>query len=139
VSDAAPHSGGCLCGAVRFEVRGPWLTAGYCHCTRCQGRTGTGSSVNGIVAARDFAVVAGAERVRTWRPPGGYPKAFCGDCGAHLYSGEPGGAKTVGVRFGALDADPGIAPAWRQWLSSAPSWIPIPDDGLPRFPGGRPD
>jgi hypothetical protein len=43
----------------------------------------------------------------------------------------------VGVRFGALDGDPGIAPRWRQWLSSAPDWAPIPDDGLPRYPETR--
>ena len=42
--------------------------------------------------------------------------------------------RVVGVRFGALHGDPGIAPQWRQWLSSAPDWVPIPDDGLPRFP-----
>jgi hypothetical protein len=43
----------------------------------------------------------------------------------------------VGVRLGALDGDPGIAPRWRQWLSSAPGWAPIPDDGLPRYPETR--
>jgi hypothetical protein len=132
-------TGSCLCGAVRFEVRAPFSTAGYCHCTRCQRRTGTGASVNGLVAARDVAVVAGADAIRTWQPPDGFPKSFCGICGAHLFSGVPGGSGRAGVRFGALDGDPGIAPSWRQWISSAPSWSPIPDDGLQRFAEGRPD
>jgi hypothetical protein len=43
------------------------------------------------------------------------------------------------VRFGALDGDPGIAPRFRQWISSAAPWDPIPDDGLTRYPAGRPD
>jgi hypothetical protein len=43
----------------------------------------------------------------------------------------------MGVRFGALHGDPGITPRWRQWISSAAEWAPIPDDGLPRFDGPR--
>jgi hypothetical protein len=43
------------------------------------------------------------------------------------------------VRFGALDGDPGIAPTYRQWIASAAAWDPIPDDGLTRHRGGRPD
>src|SRR3712207_6989449 len=42
-----------------------FMTAGYCHCRRCQRRTGTTSSVNAVVAGDGFAVVAGAEHVRT--------------------------------------------------------------------------
>lgn len=131
-------TGGCLCGAVRFEVREPFSTAGYCHCTRCQRRTGTGSSVNGLVAASAVAVVAGADAIGTWQPPDGFPKSFCARCGAHLFSGVPGGPGHVAVRFGALDDEPGIEPAWRMWTSSAPAWSPVPDDGLERFPRGRP-
>ena len=76
--------------------------------------------------------------LRIWRPPDGLPKSFCAVCGGHVFSGEPGAPETiVGVRFGALHGDPGIQPRWRQWLSSAPEWAPVPDDGLPRFDGKR--
>ena len=37
----------------------------------------------------------------------------------------------VGVRMGALHGDPEVEPQWRQWLSSAPDWVAVPDDGLP--------
>ncbi len=139
MSDAAVHTGGCLCGAVRFEVRAPFDTAGYCHCTRCQRRTGVGFSVNGLVAARHVVVVAGADAIGTWHPSGGHPKSFCSACGAHLFSGAPGGDGVCGVRFGALDEAPGVEPEWHMWTSSAPAWSPVPDDGLARHPGGRPD
>lgn len=133
-----PRTGGCNCGTVRFEVRGPFTTAGYCHCTRCQRRTGTGSSAGAFVDAGDFVVVQGADAVRTWRPPDGMPKSFCVHCGGHLFSGEPGADGIVGVRLGALDDDPGIRPQWRQWVSSAVAWEAIPDDGLPRYDGDLP-
>ncbi|HEU4658006.1 MAG TPA: GFA family protein [Capillimicrobium sp.] len=136
-SPTCPLTGGCLCGAVRFEVRAPFETAGYCHCTRCQRRTGTGSSVNGRVAADAFAIVEGAPLVRTWTPPDGQPKSFCAECGGHLFSG-PSAHGTVGVRLGAIDGDPGIRPQWRQWTESAAVWEPLPDDGLPSHPQRRP-
>jgi hypothetical protein len=93
--------------------------------------------MNGILGASGVELLAGAGELRTWRPATGLSKSFCGVCGGHVYSGDLGSDGLVGVRFGALDEDPGIAPRWRQWLSSATPWAPIPDDGLPRFDGPR--
>ena len=50
-----PLTGSCLCGAVRFEIVEPLVGAGYCHCTRCQRRTGTAASVNGSLRAAPSA------------------------------------------------------------------------------------
>lgn len=132
-----PLTGGCACGAVRFEVTAPFQTAGYCHCHRCQRRSGMTSSLGAMVDAAAFAVVEGAAELRSWTPPGGRSKAFCVRCGGHLFSGELGVTETIGVRLGAVDGDPGIRPSWHQWVDSAPDWDPLPDDGLPRFPGPR--
>lgn len=139
VSPENPLTGGCNCGAVRFEVRAPFAAAGYCHCTRCQRRTGTAASPAGTVASEAVAIVQGAEHVRAWEPEGGWPKLFCELCGSHLFAGHPGEGDGVGVRFGALDGDPGIRPQFHQWVASAPAWEPLPDDGLPRHEGPRPD
>ena len=132
-----PTTGSCACGAVRFEVTEPFESAGYCHCKRCQQRSGTLWSVNAITRGPAFRIVSGREAVRTWQPPDGLPKAFCGECGGHLYSGDPDSDGIVGIRLGAVDGDPGIRPSWRQWLESAPDWEPIPDDGLQRFQRSR--
>ena len=132
-SRESPLGGGCACGAVRFEVTAPFETAGYCHCKRCQRRSGALWALNGAVAADAFAIVEGADAIRTWAPPDGLPKAFCAHCGGHVYAGAPGAGPIVGVRLGAVDGDPGIRPQWHQWVESAPAWEPLPDDGLPRF------
>jgi hypothetical protein len=118
---------------VRFAVTAPFQTAGYCHCKRCQRRSGTMWTLNATVESSEFTIVAGADALATWRPPEGRPKSFCEICGGHVYSGDPDRDATVGVRLGAVDGDPGIRPRWHQWLESAPDWEPIPDDGLPRF------
>jgi hypothetical protein len=131
----APLTGSCACGEVAFEVTAPFDTAGYCHCKRCQRRSGALWSMNAIVPADGFAITRGRERVRSWSPPDeGLPKAFCAECGGQLYSD---GGDFIVVRLGLVDGDPGIKPQWRQWLESAPAWEPIPDDGLPRFPQRR--
>ena len=94
-------------------------------------------TLGGIVAAGGFELLEGAEKIRTWRPLDGLPKSFCEECVGHVFSGDPENGPVVGVRFGAIDGDPGIRPEWHQWVSSAPAWDPVPDDGLPRFSESR--
>jgi hypothetical protein len=132
-----PLTGGCMCGGVRFEVTEPLTEAGYCHCTRCQRRTGTGSSAQARVAPGAFRVVQGEDLVRTWRPERGFPKSFCSVCGGHLYSQSPDDPSIIAVRLGAFDGDPGIRPEYHQRVATAAAWEPLPDDGLPRHDGPR--
>jgi len=129
--------GGCGCGAVRFEVTAPLVSAIYCHCTRCQRRTGTAASASAHVEPGSFHVIAGDDRLRAWRPAGGFEKWFCGDCGSALFSRHPTDPSVVAVRLGAFDRDPGIRPGVRQYVAYAAPWEPIPDDGLPRYPEAR--
>ena len=132
-----PLTGGCLCGGVRFEVTEPLLGAGYCHCTRCQRRTGTAAAASGRVAPGSLRVVQGEELVRSYQPDDGFAKEFCGSCGSALWSCHPTDPDVIGVRLGAFDGDPGIRPSYHQFVDYAACWAPIPDDGLPRYPEGR--
>jgi hypothetical protein len=130
-------TGTCNCGAVVLELTGPPLGASYCHCTRCQRRTGTAASANVAYPAQAVRIVSGEDRIRSWEPATGSPKFFCGDCGSALFARPRDGA-TVGVRLGILDGDPGVRPSRRQFTAYAAAWEPIPDDGLPRFPERAP-
>jgi len=130
-------TGGCLCGAVRYEVTEPPVSASYCHCTRCQRRTGTAASANARVAPGSLRIVAGEELVREWVPEGGAAKCFCSACGGALWSKDRDGLP-AGVRLGTFDHDPGVRPQWRQFVAYAAPWEPIPDDGLPRYDETRP-
>jgi hypothetical protein len=122
---------------VRFEVSAPLTEAGYCHCTRCQRRTGTGSSAQARVAPGSFRIVQGDDLVRVWRPERGFSKAFCSNCGSALYSQSPDDPSIVAVRLGVFDGDPGIRPQYRQRVATAAVWEPLPADGLPRYDGPR--
>ncbi|MCW3020051.1 MAG: glutathione-dependent formaldehyde-activating [Solirubrobacterales bacterium] len=136
-SPSMPLQGGCLCGAVRFEITAPFISAGYCHCTHCQRRTGTGSSANGRVPQAGFRLLQGQERLRSFQPAGGVPKLFCEACGSALFSGDPPADPQVAVRLGTLDRDPGTRPQFRQFVDSAAPWEPVPQDGLERHRRSR--
>lgn len=133
-----PLSGGCLCGAVRFLVTGPFRRAGYCHCERCRRHSGTAAGVQGRVARADFRLLAGAERLVVYRPASGAAvKTFCGTCGSSLFGGEWPEGDEVSIRLGALDGDPGIRPGYHTFVDSRAPWDEIRDD-LPRYPGPLP-
>jgi hypothetical protein len=132
-----PLVGGCLCGGVRFEVDGRPLNASYCHCTRCQRRTGTAASAQARFAPGSLRIVAGEDLVRDYAPPDGWVKSFCGTCGSALWSRDAESGM-VGIRLGVFDGEPGIRPEYRQFVAYAAAWEPIPEDGLPRYPERRP-
>ena len=138
-ADATPLTGGCLCGGVRFSLATAPALASYCHCTRCQGRTGSAASAQAIVDGEGFTLKQGAALVQGWRhPDGGMEKCFCRECGAHLFSRHPESKIVISVRMSAFDDDPGVRPSFRIFVAFAPPWEPIPDDGLERFPESRP-
>ena len=136
---ATELNGGCLCGGVRFEVSEPLVSSGYCHCTRCQRRTGTAASASGRVAPGSLTLLSGEELLSSWDPPDhGFSKVFCSGCGSHLWSQSQDDPEIKSIRLGAFDGDPGIRPSTRQFVAYAAAWEPIPDDGLPRYPEHRP-
>ena len=133
-----PLTGGCLCGAVRFEVTEPLVSSGYCHCTRCQRRTGTAASPGARIAPGSLRVLAGEEHIRAYEPEDGFAKVFCTACGSSLWSRSQEDPDVYSIRLGAFDGDPGIRPTYRQFVAFAAPWEPIPNDGLERFPESRP-
>src|SRR3954470_20966307 len=95
-----PLTGGCGCGAVRYEISAPLLSASYCHCTRCRRRTGTAASANARIAPGSLRIVQGEELVRSYVPPDGSPKDFCSQCGSALWSRNRASGEIAGLRLG---------------------------------------
>ncbi|MGE5274062.1 MAG: GFA family protein [Verrucomicrobiota bacterium] len=133
-----PLTGGCLCGGVRYEVTETPPVAGYCHCTRCQRRTGSAAAVSAILVPGTLRITAGEELLGSFDPPDGWSKVFCSACGGALWAQSRDDPRLVAVRMGTFDADPGIRPSYRQFTAYAAPWEPIPDDGLPRYAERRP-
>jgi hypothetical protein len=132
-------TGGCLCGGVRYEIDAPPIGAGYCHCTRCQRRTGAAASPQARVQPGSFRLISGEDLIRAYDPgDGGFLKVFCTRCGSGLWSQDPHDPEVRSVRLGSFDGDPGVRPSHRTYVAYAAVWEPIPDDGLPHHPRSRP-
>ena len=132
-------TGRCLCGGLRFELGRPAERAYYCHCTRCQRRTGTAASAQARIDGSTFRITQGEELVKCWRhPDGGFEKCFCRECGAHVFSRNPDDPSQMSVRMSAFEGDPGVRPSGRTFVAYAAGWEPIPDDGLERWDENMP-
>ncbi len=130
-------TGGCLCGAVRFEVETPFLRMAECHCAECQKVSGGAPSYLVGAATDRFRIVKGAPRAYTIPGSSGAPvsRYFCETCGAPTHSTPEAFAGTVYIKVGAFDEDPGYRSEAAIWCASAPAWHHLPE-GAPHLPRG---
>ncbi len=127
--------GSCLCGTVRYELRGEPLLMYYCHCGTCRKATGTAFATNMLVPAELFAVTAGQDALSAYESSPRKHRHFCSRCGSPIYSRAEATSHVVSVRCGTLDDDGGRRPAVHSWVADKAPWFEIGDD-LPQAPGG---
>lgn len=124
--------GGCLCGAVRYEVKGPLRDVLVCHCEECRRWHGHVSATT--AARRDDLVLLEADGLRWIQSPrsdAGARRGFCGKCGSSLFW-DPPRRETISIAAGTLDGSTGLRPVSHWFVSQAGDYYEIPDDGLPR-------
>jgi len=76
------HSGGCLCGVVRFQVRGAPKWTAYCHCHSC--RKHTGAPVSAYAGFERDHVLFTQGQLATFESSTGVKRGFCAVCGSTL-------------------------------------------------------
>ncbi len=123
--------GSCLCGAVRYELRGGLTGINYCHCAKCRKASGTAFATSAGVAREDFVLVAGADGLAAFESSPGKRRHFCAACGSPIYS-ERDGAAVVYVRLGTLDDDPPLRPQVHIHVAEKAAWFDIADE-LPQL------
>lgn len=128
-------SGGCACGAVRFEIHADPIFVNNCHCRLCQKQTGSTSVVNMFLEADKFTHLSGETTRHAVKTGNGGDQIImrCSQCGTALWSFYPRlGELGVGVRVGALD-DPGaVTPDAIIFTASRMPWVALPE-GIPQF------
>jgi len=132
------RTGGCLCGAVRYEVTGPLEPIQLCHCGQCRKAQGSAFGANIPVAAAAFRLVQGGDALREYRASPGKRRVFCGACGSPIFSQRDDTPEMLRLRVGGLDDDRGLAVGFHIQAAFQASWQPIADD-LPAYPGAAPD
>lgn len=124
-------TGRCLCGAVRYEVRGPMRDISICHCVECRrwsGHLGAFSATRAEHLALDGDALRWIESPESDR---GYRRGFCGACGSSLLL-ESADVDLVHVAAGSLDRPTGLRVSGHWYTHQAGDWDEVPDDGLPR-------
>jgi hypothetical protein len=121
--------GSCLCGAVRFEVDGPFPKLYQCHCSLCRKQGGSVSNTGLIMAADKFRWLEGEAKVGKWQRSTGFRSWFCQRCGSTV----PNPLRDTGyvwVPTGALDGDGPLEVGAQLFLGSKTSWDLPRSDGL---------
>jgi len=134
----AKISGGCLCGAVRYESSAEPLGSAICHCTDCQHVSGSAFSVNVVVPAS--SVRFKGESLASFAHKGGSGKSlsrkFCQNCGSSIATEAEALPGALIIKAGTLDDSSWLKPNTHLWTNSAQSWVRI-DPEAKAFPKGR--
>jgi hypothetical protein len=120
-------TGGCLCGAVRYEYEGEVGPAGYCHCADCRHISGSAFGVSVRVKAAGFRIVSGVPKGFTKTGDSGraVTRYFCADCGCPLFTEPPLHPETVFIKAGSLDDPTLVVPDRQAWTRSRVTWAEI--------------
>lgn len=129
---SAPYTGGCQCGAVRYEVRGEPLTLYCCHCTECQRQSSSAFGMSMPVRTDDLVITKGEPK--EWRRPTDSGREvicrFCPDCGTRLFHNPTRNPKVTNVKPGTLDDTKWVRPVGHLWTRSAQPWVVIGEEEL---------
>ncbi|MDA7949397.1 MAG: GFA family protein [Hyphomicrobiaceae bacterium] len=122
-------TGGCQCGAVRYEASGPPLEIYVCHCTECRKQSASAFGISVIVHSTGVRLVHGTP-VRWSRLADSGRTVdcfFCPECGSRLWHGDKERAETISIKGGSLDEPPEITSAVHIWTNSKLAGVTIPD------------
>ncbi|MFR0693049.1 GFA family protein [Enterobacterales bacterium AE_CKDN230030158-1A_HGKHYDSX7] len=131
------HSGGCLCGAVRYEISGELALIQICHCGQCRKAQGGPFATNIPVERAAFRLLSGESELAEYRATPGKKRVFCRACGSPIYSARDSLPETLRVRAGTLDEPVRTKPEAHYYVESRASWWPL-QDTLPRHQGAKP-
>jgi hypothetical protein len=125
-------TGGCVCGAVRYECTSRPIAMLNCHCRDCQQVAGGAYTPVVYVPRKAFRLIKGALRYYcTPSARGGENKrGFCPDCGSRLTGAES--ERGIGITASSLDDPSWFKPKMHLWVCDAQPWDVL-DPNLPKF------
>lgn len=135
MTDESRLSGGCGCGAFRYEVAGEPIFVNNCHCGQCQRQTGSTSVVNAYYEAEAIAVMSGEATRHIFKAGSGgdHVVVRCATCGTAMWSIYPRlGELGRGLRVGTLDDPNAVRPDAAIFTEEAMRWVTLPEN-IPHF------
>lgn len=129
------RTGGCQCGAVRYEAAGEPVALYACHCRECRRQSGSAFGLSLEVPLSGFRVTRGTPRFWERRTDSGgvLRCAFCPQCGTRVWHQPAGDPETITLKAGTLDEDVDLSRAIHIWISRRLPGATVPPDA-PQFP-----
>ena len=127
-------TGGCQCGALRYDCSAELLFAGNCHCRDCQKATG-GAYVPAFAVPVDAVNITGALKYYESRADSGntFSRGFCPTCGSRVFGKSSGFPQFLLITAGSLDDPSRFKPSMDFFTASAQAWDHM-NPMLPKFP-----
>ncbi|MEX0347505.1 MAG: GFA family protein [Rhizobiaceae bacterium] len=135
-------TGGCACGACRYEVDGEPTGMAACHCQACQKRTGSAFGFGCFFAEKDVTISAGEDNFTVYDRIAESGRLvshrFCGTCGTTVMWKPERLPDGIAIAAGTFDDTGWIKPSAFFWVSKAQNWFAFSDD-VPCFDKGQRD
>ncbi len=131
------YAGSCLCGAIKFEIKGPISNIVHCHCSQCRKAQGSAFATNGIVKSGDFKLLSGEDKLTAYESTPGQIKYFCRICGSPIISKTESKPDQVRIRLGTITSDVIERPMAHIFTTSKANWEDISGD-LPQYESYEP-
>ena len=126
------YTGGCLCGALRYEAEGEPMHSGHCYCADC--RKASGSGFIPFMGFRSSAVrFTGQSRTFTSKAASGGDavRNYCPICGSLVFGGRVGQDSSHTIYAGSLDDPSAFRPKIAIFTRDRPDWAIIPPNLTP--------
>ncbi|MCV2219352.1 GFA family protein [Thauera sp. Sel9] len=127
------YEGSCLCGSVKYVIRGDLRAAAFCHCSRCRKASGSVFAANATVDEAALELMSGKGMLKSFSTPEGVHRLFCSTCGSPIFSKRDSMPGVLRLRLGTLDSPLVSArPSAHIFVASKADWYEI-CDSLPQF------
>jgi hypothetical protein len=123
--------GRCLCGALRYEISGPFIDMVHCHCSMCRKHHGTPFATWVAAPVAGFRWLGDSSSLVRYKSSERGHRDFCRICGSVAPMVEEAMGMVI-APAGNLDGDPGIRPSKHMFVGSKAGWYAITDE-LPQF------
>ncbi|WP_433935422.1 GFA family protein [Sorangium cellulosum] len=130
----AHHTGGCLCGAIRYHARGAPSSTNLCYCNQCRRQSGSPMPAFATFPDERFELLSGAPA--TYRSSSIAVRQFCSTCGSALFWRRDG-AREIDIFLGSMDRPSDLPPpSFQIWTVHRVPWLP-PIPGVADYRGNK--
>lgn len=131
---ATPITGGCACGAIRYEASAEAVFTGHCHCRDCQRSSGGGGALAMFVPKNATKITGDVKYYEVKGETGNtVRRGFCAECGSPLFTYVAIIPDNIGIKVGSLDDPSSVKLSMDLFTGSAQPWDVMNPD-IPKFP-----